>query len=821
MQRTNGKIGATLILLLFSIYSWSQNDPLTHDKLEDKLMNQLIETQKTLDWAEVDNHTKWSALLLSDSIAAIGYQPADFKNLRSKMHLIDVTDEQWTAARNKVVNRILNLSNEINNTNYKQGEILPYGFHETLPHFLVKIENLEVLDELSQMPEVRYMHPMSYTIIPTSERSGEGCGNNSAVINSADYTSISPDAIQPWHHFEHMIDDAWGKSDQGEGIWVAVMDTGVSEDNPKFNDEWDEGDSAGRSIEKQGFYQNDGWEDECGHGSAMCGLVAAPRGYGDTPAGVAYRANLVSYRVTNDVRINSTDEQNGLANALVHAGDDSKIKIISISLGDVFSSGVVEDGIIYAHNAGKLIFAAAGTSTSFTNWYGVIFPADMPETVAVTGAVENSDFEECDICHTGNEVDFTVYMERDTSGNKAPTLTNDNSAGPYNGYVGGSSAGTAIMSGMAALVWGNNPSYNKDQIFNRLIQTSSNYPDRDDEFGWGAVDACAAVDTSFNLPCAASLSNEVTMEITSITFPSTSDTGGDAEWVMTFDNQQFYFNVPEGGATGNPASFIDQSICGSNIPIIIDLGVTMCGEASISMFVESYEDDSASSNCTYDDGWWFNSDDDLSSETISVLLGDNSFVHSSSAGIFTIEYVLSCSPLLVAEIADDSPKCYGDNIEFVASPSGESNYEFFLDANGNNIIDAGESLQSGSSNIFNSTSLVNGDDIGVEITSSNGCSDISTTSVWVSPIHLSGADMLVGTVSGIADFETDGIIESIQTIDAGSVVDYDSQTEITLLSGFETINGCEFLAFIDGCDLGGGGQNIQEESEREDTNEDN
>lgn len=813
MQLTNGKIGATLILLFFSIYTTGQNVPLSAIKLEEKLMNQLIETQKTLDWTEVDNHTKWSALVLSDSIAAIGYQPTEYKNLRSNMHLIDVMDAQWTEARNKVINRILALSNDLNNTNLKQAEILPYGIDEKLPHFFVKIENLEVLEELSQMPELRYIEPTSYSI--TSNRSGEGCGDNSSVIDPVDYTTISPDAIQPWHHFEHMIDDAWDKSDQGEGIWVAVMDTGVSDDNPKFNADWDEGESSGRSIEKLGFYQNDGWEDECGHGSAMCGFVAAPRGFDQTPAGVAYRANLVSYRVTNDVRINTSAEQDGLSNALVHAGDDPKIKIISISLGDAFSSGVVEDGIIYAHNAGKLIFAAAGTSTTFTNWYGVIFPADMPETVAVTGAVENSNFEECDICHTGNEVDFTVYMERDASGNKAPTLTNDNSAGPYNGYVGGSSAGTAIMAGMAALVWGNNPTYNKDQIFNRLILTSSNYPDRDDEFGWGAVDACAAVDTSFNLPCASSLSNEVTMEITSITFPSTSDTGGDAEWVMTFDTQQFYFNVPESGATGNPASFIDQSICGSNIPIIIDLGVTMCGDISVPMFVESYEDDSATSNCDYDDGWWFNSDDDLSSETITVQLSDTSFVHSSSAGDFIIEYVLSCSPLLIAAISDDSPTCHGDNIEFVASPAGETNYEFFLDANNNNLIDAGESLQSGSSNIYNTTSLVNGDEIGVEITGSNGCSDISITSVFVSPIHLSGADMLVGTVTGIADFETDGIIESIQTIDANSIVDYDSQTEITLLSGFETVNGCEFLAFIDGCDLGGGGQNAQEESEQE------
>jgi len=56
-----------------------------------------------------------------------------------------------------------------------------------------------------------------------------------------------------------------------------------------------------------------------------------------------------------------------------------------------------------------------------------------------------------------------------------------------------------------------------------------------------------------------------------------------------------------------------------------------------------------------------------------------------------------------------------------------------------------------------------------------------------------------------ADYETNGPIESTQLIRQGARVDYDSSLDITLLGGFEVENGAEFLAFIDGCDLGEGG----------------
>ena len=72
---------------------------------------------------------------------------------------------------------------------------------------------------------------------------------------------------------------------------------------------------------------------------------------------------------------------------------------------------------------------------------------------------------------------------------------------------------------------------------------------------------------------------------------------------------------------------------------------------------------------------------------------------------------------------------------------------------------------------------------------------------------------LTGTETGTVDYETDGTLESEQTIDATAVVDYDSAMDILLLPGFNTLPGALFTAFIDGC-MGAmfGGNNSEEKS---------
>jgi subtilisin family serine protease len=113
----------------------------------------------------------------------------------------------------------------------------------------------------------------------------------------------------------------------------------------------------------------------------------------------------------------------------------------------------------------------------------------MNETVAVTGIEEGAGYDECDTCHTGTKIDFTVVMERGNN-NHQPVI------GFYTGeanYFGGSSVATAFTAGTAALVWAKYPSWNRDQVLQRLKEASAFYPTKNSDFGYGNIDALKAV----------------------------------------------------------------------------------------------------------------------------------------------------------------------------------------------------------------------------------------------------------------------------------------------------------------------------------------
>ncbi|MEL7145665.1 MAG: S8/S53 family peptidase [Bacteroidota bacterium] len=472
----------------------------------DRNIQQVLLQKGEFEWAWVSSAHVASALMAEDSILTVGYQPAGFTGLNERIHEIDLQSDAWISAKQAVINELQNTYNSLDiEVNV---EDLIIHDHATLPFFKMKAHRAAIVEKLRTLNTVRYSEPATYTyedagLVSATDRteSDAGCGsNNGDNISSGDFTTVSPGAKRPWNYNIHKIPQAWSYS-QGDNIGVGVIDTGISPDQPKLNSQFSSGSSTGRYVRKYGTYVDKSWwqwwkttpdgpNDRCGHGTQMSGAIAAPLASGGASVGVAYKSNLVSVRGTSDVVINGSSEKDGVSDALVLLGNRSDIKVISMSIGDVFSNGQVKDAIRYANNRGKLIFAAAGTSTTFTNWYGVIFPANMSETVAVTGIKDNG-YNRCDICHDGSKVDFAVTMQRASNTSRTSLTLADSGNTPS--YVGGSSIATAQTAGIAALVWARNPSQSKSQVLDKMKRAGEFYPNRNRNFGWGKIDALKAV----------------------------------------------------------------------------------------------------------------------------------------------------------------------------------------------------------------------------------------------------------------------------------------------------------------------------------------
>ncbi|HET6953001.1 MAG TPA: S8 family serine peptidase [Acidimicrobiales bacterium] len=261
----------------------------------------------------------------------------------------------------------------------------------------------------------------------------------------------------------------------GEGITVAVVDSGIDEHHP---------DLAGNVLEGADVVvggNGNGWGDVLGHGTGMAGLIAA-HGHGAGNAegalGIAPGAKILP------LRIEAGDGYGG-GDALALAVDEAVARganIISVSIN---SDGQSYDAVQRALAAGVIVVASAGNEPT-DHFMGS--PAADPGVVAV-GAVGQD----------GNIADVSVRG----SGLAQISLTAPGvdivSASMDGGYrIGtGTSPSTAIVAGVAALVWSAYPELTSVEVVEHLTETSvdKGAPGRDVEYGFGVVDPVKALTT--------------------------------------------------------------------------------------------------------------------------------------------------------------------------------------------------------------------------------------------------------------------------------------------------------------------------------------
>lgn len=275
----------------------------------------------------------------------------------------------------------------------------------------------------------------------------------------------SPSDRTPWGMEAIYNDSSIQATSGGNGIKVAVLDTGV---NINHSDLTGSAEQCKDFTNRRTALVDGSCTDKNGHGTHVAGTVLAHGGTGLGIYGVAPEADLWAYKVLNDQGSGYSDD---IAGAIQHAADqavstNSKV-VISMSLGSSSKSTLIADAVDYAYGKGVLVVAAAGNSGPNADTIG--YPGALVNAVAVAAlenVQENGTYRVADFSSRGNPAtdgDF-VIQERDVEVS-APGRAIESTwfDGTYN-TISGTSMATPHVSGLAAKIWAANPSMTHKQL---------------------------------------------------------------------------------------------------------------------------------------------------------------------------------------------------------------------------------------------------------------------------------------------------------------------------------------------------------------------
>jgi subtilisin family serine protease len=315
------------------------------------------------------------------------------------------------------------------------------------------------------------------TSTPYSSLFGYGLVNASAAVaqaigqNSfADVPNLGGD--NNWGLDMVNAPEVWNRGYTGQGIVVAVIDSGVDYNHPDLdNNIWfnsDEIAGNGKDDDGNGYIDDiRGWDfrdgdndpiDNRGHGTHVAGIIAAEKNdFGVT--GVAYNAKIMPVRV--DLRY-SPESDGNIATGIRYAANNGA-DAINLSLGDSFDPlPQTALAIKEAVDKGVVVVISSGNDGRLQPDYPGRYATDFGITV---GAVDRNDAVTYFSNHAGTTpLDYVVAPGVDVlstfPGNSYESKTGTSMAAPY-------------VSGIAALILSANPNLSPAQVENALTATAN------------------------------------------------------------------------------------------------------------------------------------------------------------------------------------------------------------------------------------------------------------------------------------------------------------------------------------------------------------
>ena len=290
----------------------------------------------------------------------------------------------------------------------------------------------------------------------------------------------------------------------GQGVVVAVIDTGIAYENytqlrtryylaPDF--------ASTCFVAGYDFVNNDSHaNDDESHGTHVAGTIAQSTNNTLGGAGIAPAVCLMPIKVLNS---NGSGTYAAIADGIRFAADHGA-DVINLSLGGTAGSSMLEEALAYAYGKGVTIVAAAGNNGSGS----VLYPAAYNQYVIAVGA-SRYDASRAGYSNYGSGLDVmapggdtSVDQNGDGYGDGIlqntfnPNTKNRSDFGYW--FFQGTSMASPHVAGIAALVLANGNASGPDQVRSALESTALNLGPSgwDNEFGWGLVDAAAALSWS-------------------------------------------------------------------------------------------------------------------------------------------------------------------------------------------------------------------------------------------------------------------------------------------------------------------------------------
>src|SRR5687767_1340292 len=263
---------------------------------------------------------------------------------------------------------------------------------------------------------------------------------------------------------------AWDRVKAPSSMVVAVLDSGVDLDHPDLED---------RLVPGWDYVEDDATpQDEESHGTLVAGIVGADTDNSRGGAGSSWGASIMPMRVLDE---SGQGFDSDIAEAITDAVDDGA-RIVNLSLSGPTTSDVLEEAVDYAEDHNVLVVAAAGNVGLDLPQYPAAY-----DTVLAVGATDDAGTR-ASFSQQGSWLDVVapgVEIFGPLLGSSEQYTEGD-----------GTSFAAPIVSGAAAMLRAQRPTYTAAQVRDRLRRTATDKGAAgfDNAYGHGLLDVAEAVE---------------------------------------------------------------------------------------------------------------------------------------------------------------------------------------------------------------------------------------------------------------------------------------------------------------------------------------